>query len=115
MNQHDDSLTSAKAAALEHKIMRLEAALAEEREGRLRSSGTARLLGLTFCFAGLEGLVIYYADLLGEGENIAQRVTDLWYLVSLPLPAYYLAGRFLIGKRRLVALGWPFSKLFGAE
>ena len=69
--QPDQTLTDVQAAGLERKITRLEAALADERERRLRSSGTARLLGLTLLFLGLEGLVIYYVDLLGEGKNVA--------------------------------------------
>ena len=100
---------------LERKLARLERALDEERVLRLRSSGTARLLALTLVYVVLEALVVYYANILGEGSNVAQRITDLWYLVSLPLALYYLAGRFLIGKRRLLALGWPFTKLFGAD
>ena len=100
---------------LERKLARLERALNEERERRLRSSGTARILALTLGYVVLEALVVYYANILGEGDNVAQRITDLWYLVSLPLAAYYLAGRFFIGKTRLLALGWPFTKLFGAE
>lgn len=73
-------------------------------------------LGLTIglCVI-LEAVVIYYAVEMGKGSNVFQKIVNAWQLILIGVGAGLGAGWFIIGKKGLELLGWPFKKVFKSE
>ncbi|MBA7610786.1 hypothetical protein ES703_17999 [subsurface metagenome] len=86
----------------------------EEKAGKesLRSSAQLRLGITTIVFLALEGLGILLASQYGEGPNLFQKVLNSWHFLVGGFGVTIVLGWFIIGKKRLEALGWPFTKIF---
>jgi len=115
------------------ELQRLEKDLAEERDRRkelevgfseleqradresLRRSGQLRLGVTIVVFLVLEGLVLFLASRYGEGPNLFQRILNSWPFFAAVVPTAALLSWFLVGKERLKALGWPFTRVFKHE
>jgi hypothetical protein len=84
-------------------------------EVSLKRSAWRRVLLTTLVFLLVEGLVIFLANQYGEGPNLYQKISHSWYFLVVGAGLTTLIGWFIIGKRRLQALGWPFTKIFKQE
>lgn len=71
------------------------------------------LVGLTLLVVEL--VIFFLTDRYGDGANRFQKVRDSWLYFGLAASAVLFLGGWFIGKERLSALGWPFSKIFRAE
>jgi hypothetical protein len=63
----------------------------------------------------LEGLAIFLASQYGEGPNLFQKVSNSWHFLVGGTVLTIVMGWFIVGKRRLEALSWPFTKIFKHE
>jgi hypothetical protein len=104
---------------LEERDRKIEALGTEFREYEektakksLRSSAQFRVLITAIVFLVLEGLVVALASQYGEGSNLFQRVSNSWHFLVLGFVVSVVVGWFVLGKKRLEALGWPFTKIF---
>lgn len=104
---------------LEERDRKIEALGTEFREYEektakksLRSSAQFRVLITAIVFLVLEGLVVALASQYGEGSNLFQRVSNSWHFLVLGFAVSVVVGWFVLGKERLEALGWPFTKIF---
>lgn len=91
-----------------------------EYEGRtqkefLKRSAWLRVGFTTIAFLLLEGLAIFLASQYGEGLNLFQKVSNSWHFLVAGAVLTLVMGWFIVGKRRLEALGWPFTKIFKHE
>ncbi|HEX74533.1 MAG TPA: hypothetical protein G4N93_05220 [Dehalococcoidia bacterium] len=98
------------------KIEELERKFSEysEKTGKesLRRSAQLRLGITTIVFLVLEGLVVILASQYGEGSNLFQKVLNSWYFLVGGFAITIALGWFFLGKKRLEALGWSFTKIF---
>jgi hypothetical protein len=104
---------------LYEKIKELEKRDVEREETRrkeaLSRSARARLGIAIALFLILEAAAVDIAWVYGEGTNFLQRVTDLWELPGTTLALSIVLSWLIIGKKRIRALGWPFTKLLKSD
>lgn len=100
---------------LERQISILETKYSDKEIEGLRKEAKLRLIITGLLFLLIETVVIVIASYFGVGANIWQRIVNSWPMIAIPIPICLFIGGFLLGKRRLRALRWPFTKLFGAE
>ncbi len=81
----------------------------------LKRSAWLRVGFTTIIFLLLEGLAILLASEYGEGPNLFQKVSNSWHFLVVGTVLTIVMGWFIVGKRRLEALGWPFTKIFKHE
>lgn len=79
---------------------------------KLKHSARIRLCITLFVFFLLQGIILYLASQFAQGQNLYQKVLVSWPFFSVPFGIAIILGWFFIGKERLNALGWPFTKLF---
>ena len=63
-------------------------------------------------FIFLEIIVGYLALKYESGDNFWQKLRFSWQFFSIPLGISIILGWFIIGKERLVLLGWTWNKIF---
>jgi hypothetical protein len=82
----------------------------------LRASGRFRLF-IVFLFSAVcETTILYLAGKHAEGTNFFQKMLNSWpFLSGIPVVIFVLLSLLIVGKKRLLALGWPFSKLFQVD
>lgn len=83
---------------------------------KLQSSAKRRLI-IFFCiFLILETISVIISQKHGVGDNIWQKIVSfsLYTIVIAPIISLF-TGWFVIGKKRLYALGWPWNKIFKVE
>ncbi len=114
----ESQLESERAAVEERdeRIKRLESRIASnterEEETRFKRAAIRRLVITVFLFlAFVSGATLLVLN-LGEGENWLQKIINSWLVFTLTLGAAVIFGWAYIGKRGLVALGWPFDRIF---
>jgi hypothetical protein len=106
--------------ALEGKVNELSKDLAETR-GDLAEEKKRSAKGVALVRVAIVGVVFVVGELvtiigalfLGEGENAFQRITGSWGVITGVGAACVIFGAFFVGKERIRALGWPFTKIFG--
>jgi hypothetical protein len=81
----------------------------EAKDARLKASLV--LVALIVCVVLAVALVLAFSP----GENDVQVLAKSWPLLSGVASVVILSGAFWLGKRRIVALGWPFTRLFGVR
>ena len=81
----------------------------------LKRSAWLRVGFTTVVFLLLEGLAIFLASQYGEGPNLFQKVSNSWHFLVGGAVLTIPMGWFIVGKKRLEALGWPFTKIFKRE
>lgn len=86
----------------------------EETAKSLKSSAKERLIITSFIFLIIEFIIGYLATLYGEGLNWFQKLKNSWPFLGLGFGISILIGCFIIGRKRLIALGWPFTRFFKA-
>lgn len=87
--------------------------LKEDFDGfKLKYSMKIRLGLSLFLGFGLEGIVLILASRYAQGQNIYQKVLNSWEFFTAAFVIAVFLGALIIGKERLNALGWPFTKIF---
>ena len=107
LEKRDRGIEELKRKFLEHEEK-------TEKES-LRSSAQLRVGIITIIFLVLEGLVILLASQYAEGTNLFQKVLNSWHFLVGGFGVTIVLGWFIIGKKRLEALGWAFTKIFKSE
>lgn len=82
-----------------------------ERVRRQRKTAIILLILVIFIFICLELAVCLMSSVYGKGDNLWQRLVNCWPFLTLPLFVSIVAGYFILGKKRLYLLGWPWNKL----
>lgn len=84
---------------------------------KLRGEAKVRLVITGIIALLVEGVTLFTLAMFGaQDKNLLMRIIAGWYLWGLAGPAISIGlGWLIIGKERLRALGWPFSKLFKLE
>lgn len=78
---------------------------------RLKRSAQFRLFFIMLIFVLYEGWIMYLCYSFGDGDNLFQKIINAWQLIAIGPILVVLLSWFFIGKERLIALGWPFTKL----
>jgi predicted transcriptional regulator len=107
LNQRDE-----KIEQLEEKIKEETRAKQEE---SLKRSGQIRLLITFLLFCLFELSMTYIANLFASGQNLAQKVINFWPFFVAGFPLFYFLGAWILGKERIIAIGYPFKTIFKAE
>ncbi len=68
-------------------------------------------IGLLLSLAAMAYLIFKF----GEGANAFQKFTKEWSWFAVVTSAWIVSSWFVVGKERLVMLGWPFTKLLRIE
>ena len=110
-SQYQDRLNR-KDNELEEIKKRLEQIELEKEQEKLRSSAVGRLLVTISLVILIEIFLVYAIWRYGTGENFFQKLTNSWIWLSTGIPVFIVLGWFIIGKERLMALGWPVNKIF---
>lgn len=101
------------------KLEKLEKERIEQEKKRrkeaLRKSARIRMSVVILLFLALEAVAVYFAWQYGEGTNFFQKVKSLWELPSIAFVISVVLSWFILGKERIRALGWPFTKLLKDE
>ena len=79
---------------------------------KLKHSARIRLYITLFAFFFLQVIILCLASQFAQGQNLYQKVLVSWPFFSVPFGIAIILGWFFIGKERLNALGWSFTKLF---
>ena len=93
--------------ALERLRLNKQAGLQKLRRSARTWFGTWLVASVIF-----EVVVCALAYVYGAG-NWFQRILSAWQVIVGALMMSLVVGGFAIGKERLSALGWPFTRLFG--
>ena len=80
-----------------------------------KTSAHWRLLLATAIYVVAEALMVYLASQLGEGDNFWQKLLNSWQFLLIPVGVFFPIAWLLLGKQRLRALGWPFTKILKFE
>lgn len=85
------------------------------RKQTLKQSALFRTMIVAFLFIIYETAIIYLVWKYGDGVNFLQNLTNSWVIIAtggIVGPALFW---FILGKERILALGWPFTKLAKIE
>ena len=86
-----------------------------KQEEALKRSGQIRLLITFLLFCLFELSMAYIAYLFSSGQNLAQKVINFWPFFVAGFPLFYFLGGWILGKERIIAIGYPFKTIFKAE
>lgn len=100
---------------LEKKLKQRDKKIEELEKESLRRSACLRVGFIAIVFLMIEAVVVYLASHYGEGPNLFQKVLKSRPLLSIGPVIAILLGWVILGKKRLEALGWPFTKIFKHE
>ena len=81
----------------------------------LKKSAFLRLIGVFLFFVGGEAAVVYLAWKNAAGTTLFQKVINSWPLLGIVGAISLCLSYFILGKERIHALGWSFSKLLKME
>jgi len=105
--------------SLREKLSTQAAAFAELKSSAqmhtLRLEAKLRLTGLGLLLLAGEAVLFYCANKYLEGPNFLQRTMKGWSLFLGFFTVIVSCSWFIVGKKRLTALGWPFTKIFKIE
>lgn len=101
------------------RIEKLERERVEQEEKKqkkaLKKSARIRMSVVILLFLTIEAVAVYFAWQYGEGANFFQKVKNLWELPTIAFAISVVLSWFILGKDRIRALGWPFTKLLKDE
>lgn len=86
-----------------------------KQEESLKRSAWVRISFTAVIFVLLEGSAVLLARQYGEGSTFVQKLSNSWVLLSAGVVLSIVVGWFIVGQRRLKALGWSFTRLFKSE
>jgi hypothetical protein len=101
-----------KIEELEDKI---KAQAKNRQEEALKRSGQVRLLIIFLLFGLFELGMAYIAYLFASGQNFAQKVINFWPFFAAGFPLFYFLGGWILGRERIIAIGYPFKTIFKAK
>ena len=104
-----------EAGRYNSEIKELKKELETNNETIAKTSAHWRLLLATAIYVGAEALMVYLASQLGEGDNLWQKLLNSWQFFLIPVGVFFPIAWLLLGKQRLRALGWPFTKILKFE
>jgi hypothetical protein len=111
--------TASEIDKLKDQLSSAEAALASlnasARADRLRGEAKLRLTVIVIASVLSEAVLIYFCNRSLEGPNFLQRLSKSLPFIAILASVWIVGSWFLVGKERLSALGWPFTKLLRAE
>ena len=112
--QHEKDLKErdGKIKELGSKFLKYEEKTQKE---SLKRSARFRVGFTAIVFLLLEGLAIFLASQYGKGPNLFTKVSNSWDFLVGGFVLTIAMGWFIVGKKRLEALGWPFTKIFKHE
>lgn len=102
-------------AKLEAENIKIKEEYERIQKGSLKRSARLRVGFTTIVFLLLEGLAIFLASQYGKVPNLFQKVSNSWDFLVVGFVLTIAMGWFIVGKKRLEALGWPFTKIFKHE
>ena len=106
-------------ADLKQQISAKEDAMASlkvsARQDQLRGEAKFRLTLISIVVVLSEAFVIYLCNRLLEGSNFLQRLSKSLPFVLAMFSVGIVTCWILVGKERLRALGWPFTKILRAD
>jgi hypothetical protein len=82
----------------------------KSREEILRMSARSRAIAAGLFFVAIEAVAVYTAGRYGAGENFIKKIFDLWQIPVLAFSIGTIVFWLILGKKRIRALGWPFTK-----
>jgi hypothetical protein len=101
------------------RIEKLERERVEQEEKKrkeaLKRSARIRMSAVVLLFLAIEAVAVYFAWQYGEGTNFFQKVKNLWELPTIAFAVSVVLSWFILGRERIRALGWPFTKLLKDE
>ena len=87
----------------------------KKRKEALKRSARIRMSVVVLLFLAVEAVAVYFAWRYGEGTNFFQKVKNLWELPTIAFAVSVVLSWFILGRERIRALGWPFTKLLKDE
>jgi hypothetical protein len=107
-----DQVLKQRDGRIEQLELKIKEAQKAKQEESLKKSGQIRLF-ITFLFLCLFELsMTYIANLFASGQNLAQKVINFWPFFAAGFPLFYFLGGFILGKERIIAIGYPFKTIF---
>lgn len=100
----DRQIETLKAHALTEKDNR--------RKDNLARSGRFRLFLVFLAFLAAETTIVYLAGKYAAGTTLFQKILNSWPFVVGVCFVSLISSWLVVGKDRILALGWPFSKLY---
>lgn len=99
----------------ESEISEVKRELREATEQSLRQDALIKLNHVLIGLTASEATVMILAIIYGAGANIYQNIIGFWPFFGTAASGCLVAGGFYIGRKRLKALGWPWTKIFKSE
>jgi len=87
----------------------------KKRKEALKKSARIRMSVVILLFLVIEAVAVYCAWQYGVGTNFFQKVKSLWELPTIAFAISVVLSWFILGKERIRALSWPFTKLLKDE
>lgn len=81
----------------------------------LRKDALFKATHILILFIIMEVIIYILVARFGSGDNSLQRIINSWPLLTIPLPVCIIFGWFYLGKQKIRALGWPWTKIFKEE
>jgi predicted nucleic acid-binding protein len=118
--------TEAQAAELRAQISALESSLhaaqdsakelqSREKQNQLQKSALARLWILLPVFLAVELVIGYAANRFGTGSTLGEKLWNSKEWLGGGILVTITSSWWILGKDRIRALGWPFTRIFGEE
>jgi len=100
---------------LSEKNRQLSTITQDAEQNQLRGEAKLRLTLIGIVLILSESLLFYVCNLFIEGHNFLQKFEKSLTLAGLLLAIGIMSTWFVVGKNRLKALGWPFTKILHTE
>ena len=79
---------------------------------KLKHEGQLRGLVLAMLLVAMEFGMFKLSQVYGDGDNWFQKMLASWEGFGITGVLWIFICYFLIGKKRFVAMGWPFTEIF---
>lgn len=111
--------TQTQLQALKGQVAAKDATIADisrrAAEDRSRAEAKFRLLLIGIGFFASELVLLYAFGKFGEGHNFFEKLLKALPFAALLGSAWIASSWFSLGRQRLNALGWPFTKILRAD
>ena len=112
-------VTGAELKALKAEVTEKDAQIgklnSKVKEAQLKWEAKLRLTLIAMGFVLSDIGMVYVVQEFGEGANLVQQLTKSWPLLASVFALWVIISWFAIGKDRLSALGFPYTKLLKEE
>jgi len=104
-----DESKDLKIKELESKLQDF---LTKYEDQKFKKKRNIKIIIVFSLFVILNVLLIYLAYKYGNGQNIFQKIKDFMDFFYIFNPLLLFLSYFILGKKIIISLGWPFSKIF---